>query len=146
MTLVSVKPNRMAAPALFNDFDSLLNEVFGSSYRPVTRNFKPGVNVIERDEAFELQVALPGLNKEDFNLELNNNLLTVSVNKERKATEGEEVKRQEFGNYQFEKSFRLSKAIDGSQVEASYENGVLVVALPKKEAAKPRPARKIEVA
>ncbi len=146
MTLVSVRPNRMAVPALFNEFDDVAKAFFGNNYRSVGRHFKPGVNVIEREEAFELQIALPGLNKEDFNLELNNNLLTLSVNKEWKAAEGEQVKRQEFGNYQLERSFRLGKMIDSSQVEASYENGVLVVALPKTEASKPRPARKIEIA
>lgn len=146
MTLVTVKPNRTTAPSLFTDFDRVVNEVFGAAHRPVARTFKPAVNVIERDDNFVLQVAAPGLQKADFEIELDNDLLTIKVEKDWNAGEGETIKRQEFGNYRFQRSFRIGKLIDTDKVEAAYEQGILHVNLPKKEEAKPRPARKIEVA
>ncbi|MEQ8704093.1 MAG: Hsp20/alpha crystallin family protein [Phaeodactylibacter sp.] len=147
MTLVTVKPNRTTAPSLFTDFDRVINEVFGASHRPVAnRTFKPAVNVIEREDNFVLQVAAPGLQKSDFEIELNKGLLTIKVEKDYNAGEGESIKRQEFGNYRFQRSFRIGKLIDAEKVDATYEQGVLLINLPKKEEAKPRPARKVEVA
>ncbi|WP_282781396.1 Hsp20/alpha crystallin family protein [Phaeodactylibacter xiamenensis] len=147
MTLVTVKPNRTAAPSLFTDFDRVVNEVFGAAHRPVgTRTFKPAVNVIEREDNFVLQVAAPGLQKSDFEIELEKGLLTIKVERDCSAREGETIKRQEFGNYRFQRSFRLGKLIDTENVEATYEQGVLQVNLPKKEEARPKPARKIEIA
>lgn len=146
MTLVTVKPNRTAAPSLFTDFDRVVNEVFGAAHRPVaTRAFKPAVNVLEREDNFVLQVAAPGLQKSDFEVELDKGLLTIKVERNWNAGEGETVKRQEFGNYRFQRSFRLGKLIDTENVEATYEQGILEVNLPKKEEAKPKPARKIEI-
>jgi HSP20 family protein len=147
MTLVTVKPNRTSAPSLFTDFDRVVNEVFGAAHRPVgTRAFKPAVNVLEREDNFVLQVAAPGLQKSDFEIELDKGLLTIKVERDCSASEGETIKRQEFGNYRFQRSFRLGKLIDTENVEATYEQGVLQVNLPKKEEAKPKPARKIEIA
>lgn len=147
MTLVTVKPSRTAAPSLFTDFDRVVNEVFGAAHRPVaTRAFKPAVNVLEREDNFVLQVAAPGLQKSDFEIELDKGLLTIKVERNWNAGEGETVKRQEFGNYRFQRSFRLGKLIDTENMEATYEQGILEVNLPKKEEAKPKPARKIEIA
>ncbi|MCR9101459.1 MAG: Hsp20/alpha crystallin family protein [bacterium] len=146
MTLVTVKPNRTAAPSLFTDFDRVVNEVFGAAHRPVaTRAFKPAVNVLEQEDNFVLQVAAPGLQKSDFEIELDKGLLTIKVERNWNAGEGETVKRQEFGNYRFQRSFRLGKLIDTENVEATYEQGILEVNLPKKEEAKPKPARKVEI-
>lgn len=147
MTLVTVKPNRTTAPSLFTDFDRVINEVFGAAHRPVAhRTFKPAVNVIEREDNFVLQVAAPGLQKSDFEIELDKGLLTIKVERDWSAGEGETIKRQEFGNYRFQRSFRLGKLIDTENVDATYEQGILHLNLPKKEEAKPKPARKIEIA
>jgi HSP20 family protein len=147
MTLVTVKPNRTAFPSLFTDFDRVVNEVFGAAHQPVaTRTFKPAVNVLEREDDFVLQVAVPGLQKSDFEIKLDKGLLTIKVERDWSAGEGETVKRQEFGNYRFQRSFRLGKLIDTENVEAIYGQGVLHVNLPKREEAKPKPARKIEIA
>lgn len=146
MTLVKVNPNRTVAPDLSSDFGRVINEVFGQAHRPVARKFKPAVNVIEREDNFMLHIAAPGLQKSDFELKLDKGMLTIRAEKTWSPAEGETVKRQEFGSYRLERSFRLGKLIDTEQIDAAYEQGVLVVNLPKKEEAKPRPARRIEIA
>ena len=146
MTFVNVKPNRTTTSNLFTDFDRVVNEVFGTHHRPAARTFKPSVNVIEREDNFILQVAAPGLEKGDFGIEVDKGILTIKVEKALNAQEGETIKRQEFGNYNFKRSFRLGKLIDTENIEATYEQGILSISLAKKEEAKPRPARKIKIA
>lgn len=146
MTLVKANPNRFATPSIFNDFDRAFDGFFGKPNATHTPSFKPGANVIEEPEAFRLEIAAPGLEREDFEIELDKNVLNISVDKEFKAAEGEVVRRREFGQYQFKRTFRLSKLIDTNGIEAKYDKGVLTITLPKAEEAKEKPARKIEIA
>ncbi len=104
----------------------------------------PAVNIIENELGFRLEVAAPGLQKDDFKLNLENNLLTVSAKTETKETT-EKYTRQEFGFGSFSRSFTLPNSIDGEQINATYNDGILKVELPKKEEAKKYP-RAIEVA
>jgi HSP20 family protein len=144
MTLVKVNPNRFATPSIFNDFDRAFDGLFGKP--TAAPSFKPGANVIEGPEAFRLEIAAPGLEREDFEIELDKNVLNISVDKEFKAEEGEVVRRREFGHFQFKRTFRLSKLIDTNGIDAKYDKGVLTITLPKAEEAKEKPARKIEIA
>ena len=144
MKLVKVNPSRLATPSFFGDFDRAFDGAFDRK-RAVSR-FEPGVNVIEEPEVFRLQLAAPGLSREDFDIELDKDVLNISVNKEFQLKEGETARRREFGDYKFKRSFRLSELIETDSINANYENGVLNIALPKAEEAKEKPARKIEIA
>ncbi|MCR9286424.1 MAG: Hsp20/alpha crystallin family protein [Bacteroidetes bacterium] len=113
----------------------------------------PAVNIKESDEGFNLELAAPGLGKEDFKLELENDILTISAEKkvEKETAEENENKtekytRREFSFQSFKRTFTLPETVDISNINANYENGVLLVNLPKKEEAKPQPARLIEIA
>lgn len=109
----------------------------------------PAVNIRENDEDFEVEVAAPGLTKEDFNIELNNNVLTISsqkeVKNEEKDEEGKYTKR-EFGYTSFQRSFTLPQhVVDTDKINAKYKDGILHLSLPKKEEAKPKPVKTIEI-
>jgi HSP20 family protein len=108
----------------------------------------PSVNVVESPEAFRLELAAPGMNKEDFDVKIEKDLLTITAEKQTKTEEGAEKEkyvRREFHYTKFKRSFQLSDNVDATKVEARYENGILHLTVPKKEEAKELPARKIEI-
>lgn len=112
-----------------------------------TNTTLPSINIKESAEGFKVEVAAPGFDKNDFKLELNNNLLTISSEKkvENETKEGEQFTRREFSYQSFSRSFTLPQIADGEKIGASYENGILVVSIPKREEAKPKPSRMIEI-
>lgn len=107
----------------------------------------PAVNVIENENGFKLELAAPGLKKENFKINFNENTLTISAEKEVKTEETKEkFTRKEFSYASFKRSFTLPKTVDGEKIAASYNEGILTVELPKKEEAKPKEPRSIEIA
>jgi len=108
----------------------------------------PSVNIKESTEDFEVEVAAPGFNKNDFRIELNHDLLTVSSEKEldKETKEGQQFTLREFSYQSFSRSFTLPNSADSEKIGAKYENGILRILIPKKEEAKPRPARQIAIA
>lgn len=97
---------------------------------------QPSVNVIESDDAFRVELAAPGLDKEDFAVQIEKDQLMISVEKEQdKVEEGEKFMRREFGYQKFQRSFNLGDQINTEGIGATYENGILVINLPKKEEA-----------
>ena len=93
-------------------------------------------------------MAAPGMNKDDFKVELDGNLLTIvsEKNQENEVKEGERYSRREFSYQSFQRSFQLPKeVVDADKIEAKYENGVLRLLIPKKEEAKPRPPKTIQI-
>jgi len=145
MTLMSIKPNRFAKVNFLNDFDRVANDFFDLKPGVAAPTFKTGVNVTEGPEDYKLQVAAPGLEREDFHIELDKDVLNISFETEIQEVEGEAVRRREFGDYQFQRSFRLADTIDKESIDARYDKGILTVVLPKKEEAKDKPARKIAI-
>ncbi len=137
MTLVKVN-NPIA-----KSFDGLMNELFneipanfGKTLRQDVLGFPP-VNIVEKAGAYHLELAAPGLDKADFVLKLDNNLLTISAEKkETTAVETDKVVRREFSQKSFKRSFTLDEKIDAAAITAKYENGILLVELPKKEEVK----------
>jgi HSP20 family protein len=134
MTLLRInKP----APRTFNNlFDELLNDfpaVLGKEWNGTV----PPVNIAETVDAYQLELSVPGRNKEDFNVNIENGLLTVSYEK-KEETKNETVKsiRKEFTYQSFKRSFSLDDKIDVEKIEAKYENGLLKFHLPKKEQVK----------
>ncbi|MCO6476349.1 MAG: Hsp20/alpha crystallin family protein [Phaeodactylibacter sp.] len=149
MTVLSVKPVSRKRNAI-NDFDRIFDEFFNSNFPTTYRNgnrvnVRPAVNVVENGGGFRIEVAAPGLDKEDFKVDVDKNVLSIEVNKEFKAAEGETYKRREFGYFEFKRSFQLPETVDSEGIDASYQNGILLVNLPKKEEAKEKPARTIQI-
>ncbi|TRX70835.1 Hsp20/alpha crystallin family protein [Carboxylicivirga sp. M1479] len=135
-------------PQVSNLFNSLLgSEVVNESARLWNSHSVnlPKVNIIESEASFELEVSAPGFEKDDFNVEVENNILTIEASK--KETEANKsYSRIEFKNDSFKRSFSLSKEkINESGIEAKYENGILNVMLPIKEEAKAKPKRLVSV-
>ena len=124
------------------------NDLFDWSNRNFsqTNTTLPSVNIKESDEAFMVEVAAPGLDKKDFKIEVHNNLLTISSEKqeENEAKNGNYTKR-EFSYQSFCRSFTLPATANGDNISAGYDKGILTVTIPKKEEAKPKPARMIEI-
>lgn len=133
-----------ALPSLVEGF---INRDFDNFVAPQFFGNLPAVNVLESQDGFKLEVAAPGYKKEDFKISVQHNVLTVSASQENKT---EEVKpkyaRREFSFGSFKRTFNLPQTIDGEQINATYSDGILHVTLPKKEEAKPKEARLIEIA
>ncbi|MEZ4904969.1 MAG: Hsp20/alpha crystallin family protein [Spirosomataceae bacterium] len=134
------------------NFPTLFGNVFGRDFNdifaPTTLNNYgvPAVNIAENDNGFRLEVAAPGLNKENFKVNLENNVLTISAQHEQKNEENtDKYTRKEFNYTSFSRSFTLPNTVDGEKIAATYTNGVLHVEIPKKEEAKRLP-RVIEIA
>ncbi|TQD39378.1 Hsp20/alpha crystallin family protein [Haloflavibacter putidus] len=107
----------------------------------------PAVNIHESEDAFKVDVAAPGKTKGDFNIELDNNVLTISAEEKTENTEEEKGKitRREFSFSKFKRAFTLPDTVENNEISANYENGVLTINLPKKEEAKVQAKRMIEI-
>ncbi|NNE78518.1 MAG: Hsp20/alpha crystallin family protein [Pricia sp.] len=128
-------------------FPSLLNEIFKPDWFGGMENndFRvPAVNIKEGDKEYELELAVPGRKKEDFDIEIDNDVLTISSEiKHEDEVKDENYTRREFGFSSFKRSFTLPETIDHTNIEAKYEDGLLRFTLPKKEEALPKPKRTI---
>jgi len=137
MTLVKVNN------PVSKSFDGFVNEIlndfpvtFGKTFREDVLSFPP-VNIIENTNSYQLVVSVPGLEKSDFNIKLEGNILTISADKKEEARLAtEKIIRKEFSQKAFKRSFTLDEKIEAAAIEAKYENGILTLALPKKEVAK----------
>ena len=108
----------------------------------------PAVNIQETEESFSVEVAAPGKTKEDFNIELENDVLTISSEdkKENETTEKNgRYTRKEFSYSTFKRAFSLPDSVDSEKISAQYNNGVLEIMLPKREEAKVQAKRMIEI-
>jgi HSP20 family protein len=116
-------------------FSNLVDRFFNESLaRSGGSTFVPKVDILEKDQAFELHVAVPGMNKEDFKIDLKDNYLTISG--ERKFTN--EKKDKNFHSVEtqygaFSRSFSLPENVDGTKINAKYNNGILELSIPKDE-------------
>ncbi len=130
-------------PAFFDDFFG--KEWFGNDLKTFTQ---PAVNIVEKDDEYMVELAAPGMRKKDFNVELEEQVLTISYEKqdekEEKDREGKYAKR-EFNYTSFSRSFMLPKSIEQDKIKGEYKDGVLTLLIPKKEEAKHKMARHIEI-
>ena len=134
-------------PSLFNEFfnrELMENQDFDTTSSESTL---PSVNIMDTENSFEIEVAAPGMAKKYVKVELNNNILTISSeNEDSKEDENQNYTRKEFSFQSFLRSFRLPEnKVDGNKINAKYKNGILLVSLPKKEEAKLKPVRMIEI-
>jgi len=119
----------------FNDvFDSLLNDSFLGDK---LSSRVPAVNIAETENEFHIELAAPGLKKEDFKINLDKNVLSVSAEKKAEnVEEGKRYSKKEYSYNSFVRSFTLPETVDYSKIEAAYTDGVLTLSIAKKEEAK----------
>jgi len=145
MTLVKFNSDKRNNPLLpgFNDvFDSIFNDTFFND-RMVTR--VPAANISETPEHYHLELAAPGLKKDDFKLNLDRNVLTISVEQHSENSDNQKnYSKREYSYSSFVRSFTLPDSADDNSIEATYTDGVLKVDIAKKEEAKSI-SRQIEI-
>jgi len=131
-------------PVFFDDF-------MGRDHMPdffSNNHFKslPAVNIIENDDDFVIEIAAPGLEKKDFNVNLENDRLTISSEMESNSEDSKErYTKKEFRYDSFKRSFTLPETVNSEKIKASHKNGILFVSIPKKAEARVKPARQIDV-
>ena len=153
MTIVKRSNLPNAFPTFFDDF--LNRDIFnwGLTNFSDTNTTIPAVNIKETTDNYEVEVASPGMNKEDFKVQLDGNMLTISSEKmdekgadEKGANNDVRYNRREFSYQSFSRTFNLQKdVVDTEKIEAKYEDGVLHLLIPKKEEAKQKPPRLIQI-
>ncbi len=128
MTLIKWQHRNPLTDMVSNLFDNDLGDFFGKRFSD------PAANIIENNDYFQLEIAAPGMTKEDFKINLENNILTISVELEdAKREEGINYSRREFYYGSFSRAFTLPKTIDTEKIRADYESGILKITLPKRE-------------
>lgn len=132
-----------------NGYPGAMDQIFkdllgGTQY---TQRATPPVNIKETDQFYSVELIAPGLKKEDFNIEIDNSLLTISHTVNNEATEQPEGKytRKEFAQTSFKRAFTLPETINETDINAAYIDGILKLTLPKKEEALPKAKRLIEI-
>jgi len=143
MTLI--KHNRKNQfPTIFDDI--FMKDFFQNEWKPTISKSIPAVNVTEHSDSFELAFAVPGMKKEDFKIELNNDQLIISAEVSESKEEVGKITRKEFSFSSFERRFTLPESANVHEIGAKYENGILNISVPKKEEAKVQAPKHIEIA
>lgn len=147
MTLVKFRPNNdLHFPRFKSFFDDFMNRDWNEGFE--LKGTQPRVNILDKADQFEIHFAAPGLNKSDFNISVDNDILKVSYEKEmEKKGEGNNdgYTLREFSYEKFERSFNLPDAVNREKIDASYKDGVLNIIVPKKEEAKVQPVKEIKI-
>lgn len=140
----------------FSSIPSLLNDFFAEDWLDSSlANWRsagttlPAVNVRETNDQFSIEVAAPGMKRDDFKVELDNHVLTISSQTEDNREEADKFgkyNRREFSYQSFQRSFSLPEnKVEGGKISAKYNDGILFVTVPKREEAKVKPARQITI-
>jgi len=136
----------------FPSWSNLLEDIFQRDLPSVfTSNFNngytlPKVNIQETPDDFIVEMAVPGLKKSDFNIDIDNQVLSISTEKKEENEHKEEnYTRREFGYASFKRTFTLPESVNEEKINATYNEGILRILLPKKEEAKQKPARSIKI-
>jgi len=149
MTLLKRNGNLLnQLPVLFDDFINRDTFNWGLSNFSNSNTTIPAVNIKETNECYHVEVAAPGMLKSDFKVELEGNLLTISSEKrgDNEEVEGEKYTRREFSYQAFHRSFTLPKeVVDVDKIQAKYKDGMLQLLIPKKEEAKQKAPRLIQI-
>ena len=138
MKLINWTPRPVS---LFDDMDKMVKTVFNNSqYSPrINENWVPAVDIKEDNISFVLSADIPGLNKSDIDLLVDNNVLTISGSRDyNNANDNSEYHYQERTHGSFHRSFKLPISVDEESISATFRNGILTVVLPKTEEAQPK--------
>lgn len=126
-------------------FPSVMDDFLNTNWNinvPSYSNTLPAVNIIENDTDFILHIAAPGLNKNDFELSIENKVLSIEAVKDQN---NDDFTRQEFDYTSFKRTFSIPKTVEKSKISASYTNGVLNITLPKTKDALTEPKKLIKI-
>jgi Molecular chaperone (small heat shock protein) len=138
-------------PSWSNLFDDFLNHNWSdwtNRHYSDTNTTLPSVNIKESAHDFEVEVAAPGMEKEDFRIEVTNGYLTISSEMKSESKTEDKKRRytkQEFCYESFSRSFSLPSSADTDKIAAKYDKGILTISIPKKEEAKPKPVKQISI-
>lgn len=128
---------------------SVFNDLFDTDFMPRANQTAPAINVKETDKAYIVELAAPGMKKEDFNVHINDegNLIIKMEQKEEKKDEDKSTRylRREFSYSKYEQTLILPDDVEKDQIKARVEHGVLTVELPKHEEQKVKVSRQIEI-
>jgi HSP20 family protein len=145
-TQALTKTNGGRIPSVFNDFFKPWNEWFDETGIWGRTMNVPAVNITEQKNEYKVELAVPGMKKDDFKIDVDGNMLTISSEKEESSEEKEKkFTRKEYSYSSFSRSFTLPEEINLDKIEAKYEDGVLRLSLPRKEEAKISSAKHIAV-
>ena len=140
---------------MWPSFPSIIDSLFSrdlmdwnNTNYSTTNTTLPAVNIRETKDDFVIEVAAPGMEKKDFNINLENDTLMISSEKQKEENRDDEgYSRREFSYQSFKRTFTLPQhLVEGEKIAAKYNDGILRITLPKKEEAKPKPARQIKIA
>jgi HSP20 family protein len=147
MTTKSLSRNGGALPTVFDDFFKPWNEWFDTSSSLLNRTLTvPAVNIVETKDYFNLSFAIPGMKKDDFHIDMDGNMLSVSCEKEESKEEREhKYTRKEYNYSTFNRSFSLPEDVIKDKIQETYTDGVLHLTLPKKDEAKKSIVKSIQV-
>ncbi|TDE17996.1 Hsp20/alpha crystallin family protein [Dyadobacter psychrotolerans] len=130
--------NALTIPSMFDLDDTFQRLGFATKV--------PSVNITESNEEYSIQLAAPGLEKKDFKIEVENDMLTISSHKEQETNEEKgNYRRREFSYKSFSRSFQLPQNSQTDKIDAHYQDGILKLTLPKKEVSLPAPKKEISV-
>ena len=130
-----------------NVFPSLINEFFNDDFgmKFLNRSHSvPSVNSLENNDSFEIDLAVPGMKKEDFTIELNDKVLVIS-SETSNTMENDKMRLNEFNFSSFQRSFRVPDSVDQDKIKANYKNGILKIKLPKRKESISKPNRVINI-
>tara|TARA_B110000438_G_scaffold52607_1_gene52817 strand:+ start:244 stop:666 length:423 start_codon:yes stop_codon:yes gene_type:complete len=128
-------------------FPSLMNQFFNDDLRMnvINNNHSvPSVNSIENDNSFEIDLAVPGMKKDDFTIQLNDKVLVIS-SENTNSVENNSMSLNEFNYSSFQRSFTVPETVELDKIKANYKNGILKVKLPKKKDSISKPNRVIDI-
>ncbi len=132
--------NNNVFPSLINEF---FNDDFGMNFLNRSHSV-PSVNSLENNDSFEIDLAVPGMKKEDFTIELNDKVLVIS-SETSNSMENDKMRLNEFNFSSFQRSFRVPDSVDLDKIKASYKNGILKIKLPKRKESISKPNRVINI-
>ena len=132
--------NNNVFPSLINEF---FNDDFGMNFLNRSHSV-PSVNSVENNDSFEIDLAVPGMKKEDFTIELNDKVLVIS-SETSNTIENDKMRLNEFNFSSFQRSFRVPDSVDQDKIKANYKNGILKIKLPKRKESISKPNRVINI-
>ena len=132
--------NNNVFPSLINEF---FNDDFGMNFLNRSHSV-PSVNSLENNDSFEIDLAVPGMKKEDFTIELNDKVLIIS-SETSNTIENDKMRLNEFNFSSFQRSFRVPDSVDLDKIKANYKNGILKIKLPKRKESISKPNRVINI-
>lgn len=145
MNLVKRSNYVPTSSSFFDDF--LTRDLFDWSGWTDQGGSVPRVNILETNDEFRVDMAVPGMRKEDFHLELDNDMLTIQSDVRNEAQTDEHAKftKKEFDYGSFKRSFYLPNTVELDNIEAKYQDGILRLVIPKKEEARKKPVKTIAI-